>query len=205
MKAALIILAAGCSSRMGSPKQILYMADGRFLLQNAIEAGRASRCSPIVLVLGAQFELLHGYFAGGDLLIVQNKDWQAGIASSIKSGLNFLQAKYPETEAVIISVADQPYLNAAVLEKIGAAYESSCRLGEPKIVASSYEGIIGVPALFPRLHFELLYGLEGDRGAGSLLRKNREQLLLVEFAGGAFDIDCPDDWQSFLNASAKEL
>jgi len=95
---------------------------------------------------------------------VENKDWQEGIASSIRSGLNTVLEYEPGTDAVIFMVCDQPYVTGELLKEIMTAHESSGK----DIVASSYAGTVGIPALFSKSYFDALRQLKGDEGAKKL-------------------------------------
>ena len=83
---AIVILAAGISSRLGSPKQLLEF-DGKTLLQHAIDTALATGCPKVMVVLGARAEMLKPELANQPIQVLENKNWQEGMASSIRYAL----------------------------------------------------------------------------------------------------------------------
>src|SRR5437868_14169899 len=95
----LIVLAAGASSRMGTPKQLLRY-DGETLLRRAVRVALGARCRPAVVVLGAQAEALRGEVVGAQVVI--NEEWAEGMASSLRCGLRALEAATSEPLAAAV-------------------------------------------------------------------------------------------------------
>jgi molybdenum cofactor cytidylyltransferase len=174
--AAAIILAAGASSRLGEPKQLALLA-GERLLERAVRVAAEAGCEPIVVVLGANAEQISAQCPLASAIVVMNKAWAEGMATSIRCGLSALPK---EMEAVILMTCDQPAVTPAHLHSL----MEQCR-GEP--IASSYAGRVGVPACFPVSYFSELMRLEGDAGARYLLKGATS----VELPGGELDIDTP--------------
>ncbi len=185
-----VLLAAGGSSRMGSPKQLLTL-EGESLVRRAARAALGSACDGVVAVLGAHAEAVAGELAGLDLTQVRNSDWGEGIGASIRCGLEEVLAREPTCEAVLLVLADQPGVTSALLDRLVAEW----RAGECGLVACAYAGSLGAPALFARAHFEALRGLGGDRGAKALLLERESEVRRVEFPDGAIDIDTPQDYE----------
>jgi molybdenum cofactor cytidylyltransferase len=185
---AAIILAAGASSRLGQPKQLVKIG-GETLLRRttrfAIEAG----CSPVIVVLSRDVTMLTSQVDGLAASIVVNGDWQTGMASSLKAGLQAVLLAHPDQAAVMILVCDQPRLNESVLRDL---MEVRTVKGS-KITASKYHDMLGVPAVFSRVVFSELMELTGEQGARSVMQRNPEQLSWVEFPDGIFDLDTPED------------
>ncbi|MFB9844951.1 nucleotidyltransferase family protein [Mucilaginibacter ginsenosidivorans] len=191
----LIILAAGCSSRLGEPKQNLVF-DNKTLLQRAIDAGRGSGCNPVIVVLGANAGAIVPVISGqDDILIVINPEWQEGIASSIRTGLAEIE-KDDRVSNAIIMLCDQPFVDAALLQKLILAKQQSGK----NIVACSYAGTIGVPALFDRILFAKLLKLQGQDGAKKILKDHPDDVATIEFDKGNIDIDTKGDYDHLLNA-----
>jgi molybdenum cofactor cytidylyltransferase len=181
-----IILAAGASSRLGQPKQrVLFQ--GETLLNRAIRIAHEACANPVAAVLGADFENIRASIRDKGVMIVFNDSWQQGIASSIKAGLSSVGLS---SVGVLILGCDQPYLSAAHLRALLERFETSA---SRVIVASTYAGVRGMPAIFPQAVFAQLASLEGDKGARALLGAPPVPLEEVEFNRGQIDIDTPDD------------
>lgn len=180
---ALLLLAAGASTRMGQPKQLLPY-HGRTLLRHAAETAANSGCIPRVLVTGALHAELLLEVAGLEFSVVRNEDWATGMGSSIAVGLAELEAHHPNLAAVVVMLCDQPLLTPEVLQQLKQQFFST---GQP-VVATAYAGIRGVPALFGRTVFAELRNLNGAGGARELLQRYAH-LPTVAFAGGALDVD----------------
>lgn len=190
----LIILAAGCSSRLGEPKQNLVFED-KTLLQRAIDAGIGSRCNPIIVVLGANAcDIVPTISGQDDILITINPGWQEGVASSIRTGLTEIE-RDDHISDVIVMLCDQPFVDAALLRKLILTKQQSGK----KIVACSYAGAVGVPVLFDRILFAKLQKLHGKDGAKKILKDQPNDIATVEFSKGAIDIDTKDDYDHLLS------
>ncbi|MBL7863639.1 MAG: nucleotidyltransferase family protein [Cyclobacteriaceae bacterium] len=193
MQPAILILAAGSSSRMGQSKQLLVI-DGKSLLQKAAEV--ALTVSPkVFLVLGANFN--NHVKAVGDLQvnIIENKDWEKGMGTSLKAGISGILAKEPSTEEIILMVCDQPHLTANHLNTL---VQTAGKTHAPA-VASAYAGTLGVPALFTRKTFKHLLNMEESSGAKKILSEMGDDVAQVSFPGGEIDLDTRYDVESFLS------
>jgi molybdenum cofactor cytidylyltransferase len=186
----LIILAAGSSSRLGQPKQKLIYK-GRSLLQHAVEEGLASPCSPIVVVLGANEESLHSEINYPNILHVTNYEWESGMSSSIKCGLEFMLKNGPAISQAIIMLCDQPFVDAEILNRLIEAKQQSGKL----IAACTYDTTLGTPALFDKEVFSELLSLDGQQGAKKLVFDHSDQVEPVPFPLGNIDIDTVEDYE----------
>ncbi len=173
---------------MGRPKQLLEYK-GKSLLRCAAETALASKCRPVVVVLGAEAEACAAVLQGLPVRLVFNEGWKEGLASSIRAGLAELEKERPGVEAAILSVADQPQLTPVLLDLL---IEHQRATGK-KIIAAQYAGVPGPPALFCASLFPQLKTLQGDEGARRVLKENPHEVTLVPFPGGAFDVDTPED------------
>lgn len=182
-----LLLAAGGSSRLGQPKQLLQFK-GRSLIRRAAETLVGSGCSPLVVVLGAEIERSTEELAELPINICVNDDWQIGMSSSIKAGLRDLLDIEPDIRAVLITLCDQPNIAA---EPLGV-FLSHFGQSKAPIIAARYGGTVGVPALFSSELFDALFQLEGDKGARELIR-HRDDIVTVNLETAAFDIDRPND------------
>lgn len=186
-----IILAAGASRRLGQPKQLVRV-EGETMLARTVRVVLECAARPVLVVLGASHEMIAAGVDLSDAHVVINALWEEGIASSIRAGLAELLRVAPEAEAALLLVCDQPRLSADHLSGLRAAYGSA---GAAAIAASEYEGIAGIPAIFPVSQFANLMALQGDVGARSLLRNPQCPMVTRHFEGGEVDIDTPSDLQ----------
>lgn len=186
---AIIILAAGSSSRLGRPKQLLKL-DGKTLLQRSIAAA-LDVSKNVIVVLGANENLIRPTILDFPIEITLNENWANGMSSSIGTGMSTLINK--KVSAVLIMLCDQPFVDAILLEKMILEYENS----ELPILASEYEGKVGVPAIFDVSFFPKLKTLEGQKGAKALMMDNIECVNRYIFEKGKIDIDTEEAWENF--------
>jgi len=183
---AAIVLAAGGSSRLGRPKQLLRWRNEP-LIARAARLARQSVGGNVIVVLGAGRQRLRSLLRRRDssLDIVCNARWPEGLASSLKAGLS----RVPRSAAgVLIVLVDQPGIERADLARLVARWRA--RACQP--AAAFYLGRAGVPAVIPRRLFKAVGTLEGDAGARQLLR-NVGAVSLIDMPGAGFDIDTPTD------------
>ncbi len=183
-----LLLAAGGSSRLGQPKQLIDF-EGSTLLWRAAETLAATACETKVVVLGAEANKCLKELRGMDLSTCVNSDWEKGMSGSIKAGLRRILDIEPATSAIIITLCDQPYVTANIVDSFIAEY----RRIRPPVVAAEYNNVCGVPALFSRAMFDDLLQLEGDKGAQSVIRKVGPNVIRISVPDAAFDIDSPED------------
>ena len=181
-----IILAAGESSRFGSPKQLADWQENN-LLQHSINITKSLFDKNIIVVLGANAGLIQSRLNESEITIETNNDWQLGISSSIRAGIKALPE---DTEAVMILLCDQPLLEKSSLKKLIDLWQQ--RSGS--IVASEYQDKPGVPAIFPAAFFSQLKSLQGDKGAKQLLMSMKEQVLTISVPEASIDIDTQKDF-----------
>jgi molybdenum cofactor cytidylyltransferase len=192
-----VILAAGESSRFGQPKQLLPFR-GKTLVRTISDAACQAGCSPVVIVIGSDSEKIHGELAHADVIEVRNTNWQSGIGSSIRTGVQALIDQVPNVTAVLLLVCDQPAVNSHFIERLIATREAT----EKNVVASSYADTVGVPALFDRSLFKELLLLDDESGAKSIILRNPERVAQLAFPEGAIDIDTWEDWEKLNDKSA---
>lgn len=197
-KTGVIILAAGSSSRLGQPKQLLSF-QGKTLLQRVIDEAVSAQAATVVVVLGANHQLIAENTNLNKTSVVVNEQWQSGMASSIKAGIGILTGHH-EIESALLTLCDQPYVDGELLAGLVQAQQNS---GKP-IVACAYGGIVGVPAVFSREMFPDLMALQGLEGARKLISAKPEQLVTVPFPNGVIDIDTIADYQHLTDEEKKE-
>jgi molybdenum cofactor cytidylyltransferase len=192
-----VVLAAGSSSRMGSPKQTLQFR-GKSLLRRAALAALGAGCFPVIVVTGAHSELSRRELDGLDVREVFNPHWETGMASSIRAGVEGLISADPDTEAAVLLLCDQPHVTADVISSLVKAHRATGR----SIVASTYGGSFGVPALFSRTLFAELMQLEGKSGAKEVIKRHASEAHFLPFQGGEVDVDTPDDFSRLIEGES---
>ncbi len=190
----IIILAAGSSGRFGQPKQLLRF-DGKTLIRRAVESALESNCLPVIVVLGSNFDLIKSEIENLDCEIVFNEKWQTGMGSTIETGLKTLLEISPDSSAVIIALCDQPFVHSEHFDKIIDTFFET----KKPIIASRYDEIPGVPALFAKEFFPVLMSLDGDHGAQEIIKNNYASVEKIILPEAAFDIDTKADFEKIKN------
>ncbi len=195
-----IVLAAGASTRMGHPKQLLAAGE-ETLLQRIVRRALASRLDRVVLVLGYRADdmaaQLGGLLQDPKLAVIRNPDWERGMSTSIIAGLKAVERDYAH---VMVILADMPHLEASHIDELIAGYRQAGRpLGALCLKGRRTHPVILARSLYPELH-----RLEGDRGARDLFRRFAEEVCLVEPTTpfDDRDIDTPADYRMFRGAPA---
>ena len=194
-----LVLAAGASTRMGTPKQLL-LADGKPLLVRTVEALLDSPVWPVVVVLGAHAELIRPALTRLPVLIADNPAWAEGLASSIRGGIATLRQFSRALDGALVALCDQPAFSAAIVARLIATQQTTGR----SIVAARYSGRCGAPALFLRRHFDTLAELTGEEGARTLLNGESPPVAPVDLPELAFDVDTPADYLAFKSSCRTE-
>jgi molybdenum cofactor cytidylyltransferase len=189
---AVVVLAAGSASRMGSPKQLLQI-DGRPMIRHAARTALASGAGHVIVVVGAYGLETRAAVADLPVDVVMNEHWMSGLGSSIQAGIR--EAQRCEATSVTLTLSDQPLVDPAMLRTLVALHERS---GAP-VVASKYAGTVGVPAFFSRDLFADLLALPANRGCKEVIQGQGRAALLVDCPEAALDIDTPDDYRQILN------
>ena len=193
-----VILAAGASTRMGAPKQLLAL-EGRPLVVRAVEAALASPAWPVVVVLGAHAEKIRPVLARLPVLIAESPVWAEGMAASIRAGVTTLRQFSRALDGALVALCDQPAFSADTIAQLVAAQRTTGR----SIVAARYGGRHGAPALFLRGHFETLVHLTGEEGARALLNGDPARVASVDLPALALDLDTPADYAALHETSRQ--
>jgi molybdenum cofactor cytidylyltransferase len=186
----IILLAAGGSSRLGKPKQLL-LYKGQTLVQNTLSVALTSNAQSVIVVLGANADILQTEITNGKIHVVVNDDWQEGMGSSIRTGVKAITEINPSTEGVILLVCDQPFINSALLNNLITAHQKTGK----EIVACTYGNTFGPPVFFHQSLFSELLQLKGDTGARSIVQKHLDNMEAIPFPEGIFDIDTKGDYE----------
>jgi len=186
MSLAAVLLAAGGSTRLGRPKQLLEL-NGETLVRRSARLAQEAGFDPVLVVLGARADDITPALEGLALTVIRNEGWEEGMASSIRAGISAL----PEAvSGAVFLLCDQPAMDLGLLQRLRNAFEEDP--SRPK--ACAYGGSAGIPAIFPRSDFGALTALHGDKGAKTLLG----EADLVPFPGGESDLDTPEDLERWL-------
>jgi molybdenum cofactor cytidylyltransferase len=186
MNVTAIVLAAGTSSRMGQPKQLMPV-EGRSLVRRAAEAAIGSVARQTIVVTGAARENVEAELSGLAVMLVHNPDYAEGMSTSLRAGLGAVR---PEVDAVVVLLADQPFVDSTIVDGLVDLYERSAGL----IVRPRYGGVPGNPVLWDRKLFEELLVQEGDQGGRALLQRYTSEIVWLDLPDAALqtDIDTPE-------------
>jgi molybdenum cofactor cytidylyltransferase len=191
-RVACVILAAGLSSRLGRPKQLLDIC-GEPLVRRMARIALASHLDTVTVVIGNAAEMIRPLLDDVDVVIAVNSDFASGQASSIKVGVRAIPE---DSDAVLFLLVDQPTMEPAMINAIGDTFRGS-RVG---IVQARYAGNVpGHPVLFSRRMVPDLLTITGDDGARSIVHAHRNEVTYVDFnQPPPPDIDTEDDYQRVL-------
>ncbi|HUI57046.1 MAG TPA: NTP transferase domain-containing protein [Bryobacteraceae bacterium] len=194
-----IVLAAGMSTRMGSPKQLLRI-DGTTLLEIALETLRKTQIQETVVVLGASADAIRQSVSLDRVKVVINEAYREGMGTSLRVGLSAVD---PVAQAALVVLADQPFLQASTIDTLIEQH----RERQPQIVIPLYRGFRGNPVLLDRSVFAELAGLTGDVGCRAIFGSHTENILKmpVDDMGILLDIDTPSDLESLQEARASAI
>jgi molybdenum cofactor cytidylyltransferase len=197
---AIVILAAGSSSRFGSAKQLLHF-NNKTLLQHVIDEAIDSGAEPVIVVTGANADEVEKEIKNKKVEFVFNKSWKEGMASSIVAGVKKAITLINDIEKIIITVSDQPFVSSTLFKQLYQTQEKNVQ----QIVACSYADTIGTPVLFTQNYFDALMSLEGEEGAKKILNANNSDVATIDFPQGAIDIDTQKDYDELLDRQKHVL
>lgn len=186
---AIIILAAGSSSRLGLPKQLLQH-NNESLLRHSVETALSAHPAEVLVVLGFEADRMKHEVDDLPVRVVLNSSWQEGIASSIKKGIGSLP---DQTGGALILLCDQPSVTTDLLQKL----ISSCTDERP-IAATAYNQTVGVPACYRRSIFGELLQLKGDGGAKRIIEQDPNRTAIIPSSQTMVDIDTLEDYQKYI-------
>lgn len=184
-----VLLAAGPSTRLGQPKQLVRVG-GEALARRAARLLTEAGVDEVLVVTGCQGERVEEELQGLPVQVVRNRDWSLGMGSSINSGA---RAMPPEVGGVLVMACDQWRLEAADLEALIAAWSSDIS----RIYLACWdEGkafVSGPPVIFPGKLIPELKSMLENRGARQLVDRYMDIVEFVKLPNAAFDLDRPED------------
>ena len=192
---AILVLAAGKSSRMKDIKQLLKI-NNKTLLEITLETAKSITSETVFCVLGANAEKIKKETNIKNVDFIFNKNFENGLSSSIVTGIYHLKKLNANFDGVLILLADQPDVNADYLNELISIYKKNTG----KIITSSYNEKAGVPAIFPEIYFNELLLLNGDKGAKVFLQNHKNQTIKLNRKHLFKDIDTQEDYQSYLKS-----
>ncbi len=188
-----LIVAAGESKRLGTPKQLLQF-EGQSLINRLINIVSGAGSFPITIVLGAEAAAIQAQLPDANLHVVINEDWREGMGSSIRFGLKQMIKADANLDGALILVCDQPFIKSESVQSLIQMQKST---GLP-MAACFYEGIVGTPAVFHQSMFSDLLKLTGDTGAKNMMMDKMSDVAKLNFEKGVIDIDTMEDYQKII-------
>ena len=194
---AILILAAGGSTRMGEPKQLLNWKRTT-LIGHAIETTQQLGQSKTIVILGANYDSIKSKIEHYRIKVLNNKYWKFGLGNSLAFGIKSILRSNLNLDGVLVMLADQPLVDSAFLSSIIEAFKA----GNQQIVASIYkDSKQGVPVLFDKFYFEELSQLNDDKGANAILQKYVDKLTGINADGIVSDIDTINDYEQLYEGN----
>lgn len=192
-----IVLAAGMSTRIGSPKQLLEIG-GKPLLAIALETLGRSQIQEIVVVLGASADLIRRQVDLDGTKVVVNEAYHEGMGTSLRVGL---AAVNPHAKAALVVLADQPFLQPSTIDALIDQHDEH----QPQIAIPLYRGFRGNPVLLDRSVFPELAGLSGDIGCRAVFGDHTENILKVPVndPGILLDVDTKADYENLQDTHER--
>jgi len=189
-----VILAAGSSSRLGRPKQLVEFQN-KSLLQHVIDTINPFQFHPGVLVLGANADVIRKSIKPKNVDVLHNENWPEGIASSIRLGVSESIKLNDLLDGILFLLSDQPFVSKELIQELIEKHAN----GNQQITACSYNGNVGVPAILSKDFFPQLLELKGDVGAKKIMMQNKDHVQHINFKDGSFDVDTEDDVQKLFD------
>jgi len=190
-KIEIMIMAAGASRRLGQPKQLVKY-QGETLIRRISKEALNTEIGIVTVVTGHDHEKVEHEVKDLGINIFYNEEWEEGLGASIRNGLKHILNAKADTNAVLLTMVDQPYVDGAHLKKLANAYDPS----RPMIIASAYSSTFGVPVLFDSHYFEEMKQLKGDEGGKKIFANYLRSIVEIPFIKGAIDIDEKEDLES---------
>jgi len=193
-KIPILLLAAGGSSRMGQPKQLLPWRN-LLLIEHQIMTLQNTG-NPVNVVLGSDSNLVIPVIEKYHTDIFINANWESGMGSSISLGIVNIMQKFPNAKGVLITLIDQPLITTSYLEKMFGIFQPD---SQRIIVSKSASGWKGVPVLFDNTYFKELIELKNEKGAKTIIKRHQENVIFIDGGDILEDIDTPQSYHQLLN------
>jgi molybdenum cofactor cytidylyltransferase len=192
---AVLVLAAGKSSRMNGIKQ-LEKIKNKTLLDITLEKLKCVFSDEIYCVLGANADKIKAEITSENIQFIENLNYEKGLSSSIVSGIEYFKREALNFDGIYILLADQPGIETAYLKSLLVLFKKHKDI----IIASNYGNKLGVPAIFPKKYFPELLLIKGDKGAKEFINQRKNEVVCPELSTNFFDIDTKEDLELFKNS-----
>jgi molybdenum cofactor cytidylyltransferase len=188
-----VLLAAGNSTRMGQPKQLLRWSNNS-LIQFQVETILPTT-EKLYVILGAYAELIQPLLKNYEVELIQFDQWEKGMGNSLAYGIQQILYSNPKIEGILISLIDQPLVATSHYLNMRATFK---KRNNQIIASESGFGWSGVPALFDSYYFDELQKLSGEEGAKLILKKNEADSILINAGNTLIDMDTPEVYRKLL-------
>lgn len=188
-KIAFLLLAAGASSRMGQPKQLLPWKDSTFL-EHTISQVKNIPNLDIFVLLGANHQVILDKVKLNPSSYIIHFNWKNGMGNSLAFGVQYIVANDCNYEAILVATVDQPLIKVNEYKLLIKRY-----IQNKNIISCSYKNNVGVPAIFPKKYFNKLQQLEGDRGAKKIIIEHIKECETIDFGDKIVDIDTLEQYK----------
>jgi len=187
-----IILAAGASTRMTKYKQLLRFK-GESLLKAIVHKCRQLELNEIVCITGYLDHELRAEAMNEGITFIHNMKHKEGMLGSLQLGINHVNDS--SADAALVLLTDQPLIPLRHYQSMISTMVEH----EAQLVATSYNEIIGVPAIYTRQYFQEIMALENNRSAKSVLKQHRDELIAIKCTEAGIDVDTDEDYQNLLD------
>lgn len=199
IKIAVLVLAAGKSSRMKSIKQLEKIND-KTLLDITLEKAKQLNVHSVFCVLGANSDKIKKEINTKNIQFIENKNFETGLSSSIVAGIHHFKKESLHFDGFLVLLADQPAIEMLYLQSIIELFQKNYT----KIIASNYGDFLGVPAIFPKEFFNELALIKGDKGAKEFINSKKNDVLTPKKTSNFFDIDTKEDLNIYKKSLIKD-
>lgn len=194
---AVVILAAGASKRMGSPKQLLNWGNETLVI-HAIKKAISLNTGEVIVVLGANHDIINEEIKHFPITILNNVEWELGLGKSIACASNYLENLNKNVDGILITLVDQPFITINYLKELSSKFSNN----KNEIIATYYQkGAYGVPALFNKSYFKQLSKLNDDYGAKYILKENKSFIKFLIPPVKNLDLDSKEDYETLYKAN----
>lgn len=192
-----VVLSAGESSRMGSPKALLPISGIPFI-EEIVRALKGTKVDDIIIVVGHHAAEIQGQIAHLPITVVVNEDYKRGQLSSLVAAIRSLQSRTDskKVDGLLVHLVDHPFISPPLVDEMIDRFYRSKKL----IVVPRYRGRRGHPVLFSRALFSEFLSAPVDQGAKAVVRAHQDETLEIEteYEGVTIDIDTPEEYRRYL-------
>lgn len=183
-----LLLAAGSGTRMGGPKALVTGPDGQTWVARTARTLAAGGCDPVLVVVGARADEVSAAVAGLAVTVVHAEQWQDGMGTSLRAGMQGVTRLWPRPDAVLVALVDTPGLTSHAVARLTEL------AGPAALLRASYDGVGGHPVVLGEEHWDgVLACITGDAGASGYLRPRHVLRVECGDVADGRDVDTPAD------------